>query len=79
MQHIISLMKAFGKCYLQDEKTKLLKWTNENTLGEKEVKLNQDGYLNVEIYGLLIYKVLKDAPFFNRFNQETILKYLGGA
>lgn len=65
---MISLIKAFAKCYPQNEDKKLLKWTNEAPIGEKDMKFNDNGILNMKRYGLLVHKALKDAPFFNRFN-----------
>ena len=80
MEQILSLIKAFTKCYPQEDDKKLKKWTNENPPGEKEdTKYSPDGYLNMETYGLLICKILENAPFFNRFSREDLLKYLAGA
>jgi len=80
MEQILSLIKAFTKCYPQEESKKLKRWTNENPPGEKEdIKYSPDGYLNMDAYGLLICKILENAPFFNRFGRENLLKYLAGA
>jgi hypothetical protein len=80
MEQILSLIKAFTKCYPQEESKKLKRWTNENPPGEKEdIKYSPDGYLNMKTYGLMICKILENAPFFNRFGRENLLKYLVGA
>ena len=38
-----------------------------------------DGYIDMEKYGLYVHNLLKDMPFFKRFDKKTLLKYLAFA
>lgn len=61
----MGLMNEFQPMPINTERNKLINYVDKST-----------GYLNMEKYGMFIYYLLKDKAFFNRFNQETLLRYL---
>ena len=58
----MGLMNEFQPMPINTERNKLISYIDKST-----------GYLNMEKYGMFIYYLLKDKPFFNRFNKETLL------
>ena len=51
--------------------------TNSKKL--KQYTSKYDGYIDMDKYGLVVFYLLHELPFFKRFDKKTLMKYLAFA